>query len=214
MQQLINAIPSVITATFQSDIGNSFYNYGSTLPTVNNRIFPWFNTNDGRWYYFASGAWLSPYMGGALSDPGFHILWTGLEADLVTKDGGEAGPITPTTGAFWVVDHSFDGLSPMGPIASLAGTPFPVGTVAGGQQTLTVANLPPFRLDVTIPYTLVGTKNASDQQAPTVTGGVTTLVNAAGPSAAMTASPFTVIGPVKSTFVIQRTARIWNRIDV
>lgn len=106
--------------TFQSSVGNSFFNNGSTTPTVENQIFPWFRTgsNQNGWYYFSGGSWIMAHPVPASSQE--RRFWVGVEADVWAYDGGDGidpGVTAPTlnTGAMWEVDHNFDGKFPIGP---------------------------------------------------------------------------------------------------
>lgn len=79
----------------------------SSQPTVDQQSFPWIKVNaDGSLigiYTFANGAWVRPHP--VLAGPNaFRTLWVGSTGDLATYDGGDAGAITSTTGAFWEVD--------------------------------------------------------------------------------------------------------------
>ena len=100
-------------ATFNSTVGNSFFNTGASAPAVNNQIFPWFD-NDGQWWIFSGGVWTRENPIPALS--GERKIWVGTISDLQAYDGGDGTAATPSTyvGAMWEVDTLFDARFPVG----------------------------------------------------------------------------------------------------
>lgn len=126
-QELANDLVGGTQLTFLIQQGNYLYNYGSSTPSPENRIYPWLNTTDGLWYNFQFGLWTSPHPITAGSD--FRLIWVGSSGDLDTADGGTAGAVTATTGPFWSLDASFDGRALIG-----------AGTIPGTSpaRTLTV----------------------------------------------------------------------------
>lgn len=148
-QQYANALFEFGSWQFQSDIGNSFYNWGDTLPTAENRVYLWFKASEGRWYQFnleSSGKWLSPYTAVPPAAPGLpsgvRWEWEGTEAELNLFDGGDAGAVGLYQGPFWEIDHSYDARSSMGAVPTLpvGGQVFPVGTNLGAEQITQAAN--------------------------------------------------------------------------
>lgn len=133
---------------------------GPTTPAPDDQDRPWFRINaDGtpdRWYVFSGGSWIAkhPIAAGAI------WMFAGLEADIVTHDGGEAGTVTPTTGPMWEKYSAADGRFPVGP-GTIGTTTIGVGGTGGTHEhTLTMANIPPHTHGITgRPY--VGTGNLS-----------------------------------------------------
>lgn len=207
------------TWQFQSDVGNSFYNWGATTPSPENRIFPWFNSTDGRWYQYTGGAWVSPYTAAPPGPNGLRWEWEGTLGDLATFDGGNANPVTSTDGPFWEEDVLYQGRSSMGAIATLpvSGTPFTVGTNAGEEKHLqTLAEMASHTHTVT-PNALEYTPGSGS-----VTG---ILIHKSGAGSGDAGSPATittdtqgssvpanVIHPVRSNYKIKRTSRQYYSI--
>lgn len=133
-QQLADDLIGGAQVTFLIDTGNSFYNYGSSTPAPENRIFPWLNTDDGLWWNFKFGLWVSPVAPRDLQ-PGFRQMYLPPAGtpisdvwSLDSGDGTDGQPylpdnITPnpsyvaptaTTGAMWYVDYAMNGRFPIG----------------------------------------------------------------------------------------------------
>lgn len=125
-QEFANDLIGGTRLTFLIQQGNFLYNFGSSTPIPENRIYPWLNSTDGLWYLFQFGLWTTPHPVPASS--AFRQLWVDSEAALETVDGGSAGTVTTITGPFWQVDHAFDGRMPIGP-----------GTIPGTDPARTVA---------------------------------------------------------------------------
>lgn len=79
------------------------FNYGSQTPSSDDRGKPWFRLNsDGspdRWYVFFDGMWVSPHPIDPEDDE--VKIWSGSEADISLKDGGNTNAVTLTDGPFW-----------------------------------------------------------------------------------------------------------------
>jgi len=212
----------------------SFFNFGNTEPLPEDRDKPWLRLNgDGsmdQWYTYFSGQWLAPYPSPPSGSE--RRLWVGLEADLVTYDGGEAGAITDTTGSFWVVDHDFDARVPIGPgtfpvdpADPTSGATISVGDTGGKENSLVTllgANIPSHvhdvsseksdetgtsetgRFQVSDGSLIWRTANTSDKIGHTrATGGDV--------DGATTPLTFTNLTPYRGTFVIMRSSRIYRR---
>lgn len=85
-------------------------NYGTVTPSPDKQNLPWFRLNmDGsfdRLYFFWNGSWksrhyITPGVGMMYVDPATGLA--GDPATVPTYDGGDVGPITDTTGSFWIV---------------------------------------------------------------------------------------------------------------
>jgi hypothetical protein len=92
--------------------GSAFYSFGANKPAAEFQGYPWLRSTDMQWYYFA-GKWKRP-RALADQDPNTRRLYVGTPADLITYDGGSAGPVSADDGPMWEVDTDFDGRSPMG----------------------------------------------------------------------------------------------------
>lgn len=228
LQGILNLFANNMQAVLAN--GRSFYNYGPDKPAPEFQPYPWLRTTDGRWYQF-SGVWRSPYN----YDPSERRLWIGAEADLVNYDGGSAGAVTPTTGPAWVVDHSFDGRSPMGP-GLIANDPTTKSlnvaeNYGSGAHTLTEAE--GGTGSHTHPYGLyvAGTgAGFAGQLAPVTVAGFQTLFigenSPAGASATtanmftlpanngngVTMAAFSITHPVRGLFVIQPSGRTYRTV--
>ncbi len=125
---------------------STFFNFGSSVPSAENRIYPWYRWSASQpelngWYVFESGYWLRPNPVEAAC--GIRQIWRGLLADIDTFDGGEVAAVTDIRGPMWEIDHDMDYRVPVG-----AGT-LPDATVLtmdadGGanKHVLTVAEMP------------------------------------------------------------------------
>lgn len=101
----------------------------STTPDPADRIWPWFRLDGSglpiRPYIYAGGAWVARHP----LPPGSVMMWEGAEANIPTFDEGEAGAITPTTGAFWERVTEMNGKIPIGPGEITAGPPIVTAAV-------------------------------------------------------------------------------------
>lgn len=110
-QKLANDIIGGTQATFNSTIGNSFFNFGSTYPAINNRIYPWLDEN-GQWWIYDQGFWLRKNPVTAAYE---RRIYVGTTTDLLSYDGGDGtATATTTTGPMWEVDTEFSARFPVG----------------------------------------------------------------------------------------------------
>lgn len=220
--------------TLNTDAGNSFFNYGDTLPDAANRIFPWLRTVGGYpddWYVFINGAWLSEYkrapaQGG--DEIGFRMAYPGTETSLLTFDGGENAPVTIAGGPFWEVDHTLDNRTIFAPGTLPSGTPLALGDT-GGTDELTIgsANIPPHRHNITIGA--AGNNNSDiisdiESGAFRVDSGAQMQFDSTWTSAYVgftregggtggTPTPVSTMPPYKVFYWIMRTARVYRRVN-
>ena len=112
-QQLANDIISGSQANFNSTIGNSFFNFGPTVPAINNRVYPWLDEN-GDWWIYSQGYWLRKNP--VAADGPERRIFVGTTTDLLSYDGGDGTSNTATnyTGAMWEVDTEFSARFPVG----------------------------------------------------------------------------------------------------
>jgi hypothetical protein len=130
-QNLANDIIEGTQVTFNSTIGNSFFNFGPSIPAINNRIYPWLDEN-GQWWIFSQGVWL--YKNTVVAGGYDRRIFVGTTTDLLSYDGGDGTAVAGDTfGPMWMVDTSFDARFPVG-----AGTFAASGAVAvNGTATAT-----------------------------------------------------------------------------
>lgn len=101
-----------------------------------------------RFYYFASGAWLSMHP----MVPGATILWTTTLPDFTTFDGGDANPLSAISGPMWEEVTALRAAFPIGVGTLPSGTVVAVGGTGGEEEvTLVRANLPSADLSVVTP---------------------------------------------------------------
>ena len=146
-QKLANDIIGGTQATFNSTIGNSFFNFGPTYPAINNQIFPWLD-QDGNWWIYDQSLWTrkNPVAAGGFD----RRIFVGTTTDLLSYDGGDGtATATTTTGPMWEVDTLFDARFPVGAGAFAAsgavavlGTATSTSIVGEDQHTLTVPEIP------------------------------------------------------------------------
>jgi len=147
-QQLANDIISGTQATFNSAIGNSFFNFGSTTPALNNQVYPWLDEN-GNWWVFNGGYWArqNPVAAGSSE----RRIFVGTSTDVLSYDGGDGTVYSgnPYAGSMWQLDNAFDARFPVGAGAfaasgavSVQGTTTTTSVVGEDKHTLTVPEMP------------------------------------------------------------------------
>jgi hypothetical protein len=164
-QDYLNTIAPMMSATMPGGATFVFGPPGSTTPPTD-ITQPWLKINsDGSidgWYTYVlnvtklgGAAWVRPYPIG--TDLHQHWLWSGADGatGLWVFDGGDGtdptvtGNVGPAWGAFWQVDHVFDGRMAYGPDAGNPGATPPVPPIdvgdSGGTDgyTLDGTHLPP-----------------------------------------------------------------------
>ena len=146
-QKLANDIIGGTQATFNSTIGNSFFNFGPTYPAINNRIFPWLD-QDGNWWIYDQSLWLRKNI---VAASGYdRRIFVGTTTDLLSYDGGDGtATATNTTGPMWEVDTEFEARFPVGVGAFVAsgavavmGKTTSTAIVGEDKHTLTVPEMP------------------------------------------------------------------------
>ena len=147
-QNLANDIISGTQATFNSSIGNSFFNFGSTTPALNNQVYPWLD-EDSNWWVFNGGYWSRKHPVPITSSE--RRIFIGTTNDLLSYDGGDgtSNPPTNYTGAMWEVDANFQARFPVGAgtfaasgVVNVNGTATSTAVVGEDQHTLTVPEIP------------------------------------------------------------------------
>lgn len=147
-QQLANDIIGGTQATFNSAIGNSFFNFGSTTPALNNQIYPWLD-DSGFWWVFNGGYWTRQNTVAAGSSE--RRIFVGTTTDVLSYDGGDGTAYAgnPYAGAMWEIDTAFDARFPVGVgafaasgVVNVNGTATSTAVVGEDQHLLTTAEIP------------------------------------------------------------------------
>lgn len=207
-QNLANDIISGTQATFNSAIGNSFFNFGSTTPALNNQVYPWLD-EDGNWWVFNGGYWnrKNPVPPGTFE----RRIFIGTTNDLLSYDGGDGTSNAPTnyTGAMWEVDTNFQARFPVGAgtfaasgVVTVGGTTTSTAIAGEDQHTLTVPEIPAHTHNF---FPLV-TADANNGGANGVQYGTTANVatSSTGGGAAHNNLP-----PFYGVYFIKRSARVY-----
>jgi hypothetical protein len=207
---------------------SSFYNYGSTVPDINNRNFPWIRNAGDAFddvYNFLMGYWLAVYKSAPAGPNGIRWGYEGTEASLLTFDGGENAPTTLTTGPFWEIDANYNGRSPMGPGDIPGASPsysLGVGVVYGaGSQQLTSQQVPPHTHPLATDSAIMN-PDGTVKVVRTGVGGEGLFIGGSGPATAplsVEENEFTttqenapIIHPVRGLYQIKRTGRLFRRL--
>lgn len=213
--------------------GNVYYNWSTTSPTVDNRIYPWLRKlGMGVWDWDGTeGGWIKQHQYQLPLDAGVRLDFVGTAAELATFDGGNTNTLGNSEGPMWEIDTDFAGRIAMGP-----GTVGPDTLVVStnlGAATVTLSN---DQLKHTHPFGnyspatgdnddarfLIGTAqtfapqnsmmvhgNTDDPQEANITSG--NLIT--GPATVdTTATVVSVVPPVRGAYKIKRTARIYYKV--
>lgn len=207
-QQLANDIVSGTQATFNSTIGNSFFNFGPTTPALNNQVYPWLD-EDGNWWVFNGGYWSrkNPVPAGGLE----RRIFVGTTTDLQTYDGGNTNAPSAWSGPMWEVDTAFEARFPVGVgtfaasgAVSVNGTTTSTAVSGEDKHTLITAEIPS--------HTHPVGKNISDSRS----GGDMHLISLSQSAGTIDLSGATGGGeahnnlpPFYGVYFIKRTARIY-----
>ena len=145
-QNLANDIIGGTQAVFNSTVGNSFFNFGPTVPSINNRIYPWLDEN-GQWWIFKQGVWV--YTNPVVESGYERRIFVGTTTDLLSYDGGDGTAVVGDTfGPMWMVDTLLDARFPVGAgtfvtsgAVAVNGTATSTSVVGEDKHTLTVSEL-------------------------------------------------------------------------
>ena len=212
-QQLANDIIGGTQATFNSAIGNSFFNFGPTVPTLNNQIYPWLDEN-GFWWVFSNGYWTrrNPVAAGGSE----RRIYVGTTSDLQTYDGGNTNTASDWSGPMWEVDTAFEARFPVGVgtfaasgVVSVNGTTTSTAVAGEDKHTLVVGEVPSHThqiLDQYINLVQRGTADSGVFSATNRSEGTANLLptTSSGGGAAHNNLP-----PFYGVYFIKRTARIY-----
>lgn len=192
--------------------GQSFYNFGDTVPAVELQSYPWFRTVDYRWYTY-DGGWIS-----ANPEQSEYVrrLFVGTLAQLILYDGGDNTPLSDRSGPMWEEDVAFQGRSPIGPGAlPTSGTAVVVATNYGADQATLLANQLPASINLTVGTNDYGEPPmnptsfrllSDDQDVDGQRDQTSTFTNPGG------GQPVNTLTPVRGAYVIRRTARVYYKV--
>lgn len=212
-QQLANDVISGTQANFNSSIGNSFFNFGPTTPTLNNQVYPWLDEN-GNWWIYKDGYWLRQHPIAAGSAE--RRIYVGTTTDLQTYDGGNTNAPSNWSGPMWQVDTLFEARFPVGAgtfaasgVVSVNGTTTSTAVAGEDKHTLVTAEMPSHThqiLDQYINLTQRGSADTSVFSATNRSEGVANLLptTSSGGDAAHNNLP-----PFYGVYFIKRTARVY-----
>lgn len=212
-QQLANDIIGGTQATFNSAIGNSFFNFGSTVPALNNQIYPWLDEN-GLWWVFSNGYWtrINPVPASGSE----RRIYVGNTTDLQTYDGGNTNTPSNWSGPMWEVDTAFDARFPVGVgtfaasgVVSVNGTTTSTAVAGEDKHTLVVGEVPSHThqiLDQYINLVQRGTADSGVFSATNRSEGTANLLptTSSGGGAAHNNLP-----PFYGVYFIKRTTRVY-----
>lgn len=206
-----------------------FYNFGNTVPTPQNRLFPWIRTNsDGSpddTYVYALGFWLSLYKFAPAAMNGLRIWYEGSEESVLTLDGGENATVSLTTGPFWAIDHNYDGRIPMG--AGVITGALPAKTLGVGENygeashIQAAAEVGPHVHPITskasfshdgVVDVVESSSSTDDGLAIGLTGSLTTPLSVGANSYAAGQLGMPILPPIRGMYALMRTMRRFRRI--
>ena len=212
-QQLANDVISGTQANFNSSIGNSFFNFGPTTPTLNNQVYPWLDEN-GNWWIYKDGYWLRQHPIAAGSAE--RRIYVGTTTDLQTYDGGNTNAPSNWSGPMWQVDTLFEARFPVGAgtfaasgVVSVNGTTTSTAVAGEDKHTLVTSEMPSHThqiLDQYINLTQRGSADTSVFSATNRSEGVANLLptTSSGGDAAHNNLP-----PFYGVYFIKRTSRVY-----
>lgn len=184
------------------------YVISDTEPSADDRDKVWIKTsatNPVRQYIYGSaGLWVWPHPIPASSSQ--LVLWKGNTTDLATFEGGDAGAITATTGAFWEVDTDLNGRFPIGVGTLPSGAAVALaGTGGADTHTLTTPEMPAHTHPMNTRVSSgVGGAYVISSSNPADTYTDSTSVQSIGGGTA-----FNMLPPYYGLYFIKRTARVY-----
>tara|TARA_Y100000593_G_scaffold59086_1_gene109553 strand:+ start:620 stop:1315 length:696 start_codon:yes stop_codon:yes gene_type:complete len=204
VQQLYNTFVDKTTAYVAGSY--SLFNYGDTVPSVDDQDRPWIRTINGlpdKIYTWISGQWASKHP--VPTGSSVRMLWVGSLGDLNTYDGGSAGTASSFSGPFWEQDTAFDARFPVG-VGDFAAAV----TNTGGEKdtTLEEKHLPPH--SHSLKYTESGLKDTNaelDDGEGLFTAGSKEANGMVRAGSAQNSESFTNLPPYYGVYFIKRTAR-------
>lgn len=137
-QELLNLFAQNLSVTFPDTFDGVLVS--STKPTDTTRAWLQLDSQGRpvRFYYFASGAWLSQHP----CVPGFTMIWTTALPNFATFDGGDANAVSAISGPMWEV--VLPAVFPLGAGTLPSGKIVAIGDTGGEENhTLTEKEMPP-----------------------------------------------------------------------
>ena len=214
-QQLANDVISGTQATFNSTIGNSFFNFGASVPTLNNQVYPWLD-NNGNWWVFQGGYWArqNPVAAGGSE----RRIFVGTSADVLSYDGGDGTVYSgnPYAGSMWEIDTAFEARFPVGVgtfaasgVVSVNGTTTSTAVAGEDKHTLVTSEMPSHTHQILDQYINLAQRGSADTSlfsATNRTEGVANLLptTSVGGDAAHNNLP-----PFYGVYFIKRTGRVY-----
>lgn len=209
-QTLVDDVISGTVATFNSDIGNSFFNTGGT-PSADNQVYPWFDS-DGNWWTYGGGYWrrINPSPAGGSE----RRIWVGNTTDLLSYDGGDGTATTPSTyvGAMWEVDTAMSARFPVGVgtfaaagTVAVTGTQTDTGSVGEDRHVLLKAELPAHTHSVTS----LGNLDINAGSTRTLYGGGAEFTGSSDTGSVGDGTAHNNLPPFYGVYFIKRTARVY-----
>lgn len=212
-QQLANDVISGTQATFNSTIGNSFFNYGPTTPALNNQVYPWLDEK-GNWWIFQSGYWLRQHPIAAGSAE--RRIYVGNTTDLQTYDGGNTNAPSNWSGPMWEVDTAFQARFPVGAgtfaasgVVSVNGTTTSTAVAGEDKHTLVTAEMPSHTHQILDQYINLTQRGSADTSVFSATNRSEGVANLLPTTSSGGDAPHNNLPPFYGVYFIKRTARVY-----
>lgn len=123
LNDFASKLPITFPATFTGLVTSS------TKPADTTQVWQQLDTlgRPVRIYQFASGSWLSLHT----LVPGMTMIWTTALPDFTSFDGGDANPVSDTSGPMWELVTALNAKFPLGAGTLPAGAVVPIGGTGG-----------------------------------------------------------------------------------
>ena len=212
-QQLANDIIGGTQATFNSAIGNSFFNFGSTVPALNNQIYPWLDEN-GLWWVFSNGYWtrINPVPASGSE----RRIYVGTTTDLQTYDGGNTNTPSNWSGPMWEVDTAFDARFPVGVgtfaasgVVSVNGTTTSTAVAGEDKHTLVVGEVPSHTHQILDQYINLVQRGSADSGVFSATNRSEGTANLLPTTSSGGGAAHNNLPPFYGVYFIKRTTRVY-----
>ena len=212
-QQLANDIIGGTQATFNSAIGNSFFNFGSTVPALNNQIYPWLDEN-GLWWVFSNGYWtrINPVPASGSE----RRIYVGNTTDLQTYDGGNTNTPSNWSGPMWEVDTAFDARFPVGVgtfsasgVVSVNGTTTSTAVAGEDKHTLVVGEVPSHTHQILDQYINLVQRGSADSGVFSATNRSEGTANLLPTTSSGGGAAHNNLPPFYGVYFIKRTTRVY-----